>query len=132
MAVQIIRSVLRTIDSPFIFSGTGETAFSGFSALKKRVDAQIETVKHEDPARYAGQFTDPWRFHDLRRTFKTGLAELGIGSDVRDALLNHTKQGVDAHYDHAELTQGKREAMQTWEQHISALIGSVKKRGRHA
>jgi integrase len=120
------------INSPFIFSGTGETAFSGFSALKKRIDAQIEVVKKEDPDGHIGQFTAPWRFHDLRRTFKTGLAELGVGSDIRDALVNHTKQGVDAHYDHAELTQGKREAMQTWERHLTALIAPAGKKRRHA
>ena len=132
MAVKTIRSVTRMINSPFIFSGTGETAFSGFSALKKRIDAQIEVVKKEDPDGHIGQFTAPWRFHDLRRTFKTGLAELGVGSDIRDALVNHTKQGVDAHYDHAELTQGKREAMQTWERHLTALIAPAGKKRRHA
>jgi integrase len=132
MAVKTIRSVTRMINSPFIFSGTGETAFSGFSALKKRIDAQIEVVKKGDPDGHIGQFTEPWRFHDLRRTFKTGLAELGVGSDIRDALVNHTPQGVAAHYDHAELTQGKREAMQTWERHITGLIAPAKRRGRHA
>ena len=106
LAVKTIQSVMRTINSAFIFSGTGTTAFSGFSALKKRTDKQIEVLRQKDPVLYAAQFARPWRFHDLRRTFKTGLAELGIGSDVRDAVVNHTKQGVDAHYDHAELTQG--------------------------
>ncbi|MEQ1844490.1 MAG: site-specific integrase [Nitrospira sp.] len=124
LAVTTIHSVMRTINSPFIFSGTGTTAFSGFSALKKRIDKQIETVKKEHPAQYRDHFIEPWRFHDLRRTFKTGLAELGIGSDVRDALVNHTPQGVAAHYDHAELTQGKREAMETWERHLTAMIAA--------
>lgn len=132
LAVQTIRTVTRMINSPFIFSGTGETAFSGFSALKKRADAQIEVLKQKAPAHYVGQFVTPWRFHDLRRTFKTGLGELGIGSDIRDALANHTPQGVAAHYDHAELTQGKREAMQTWEGTITALIAPAKRKRRHA
>lgn len=124
LAVTTIQSVKRVLNSPFIFSGTGTTAFSGFSALKTRIDKQIEAVKKEYPSQYSGHFIEPWRFHDLRRTFKTGLAELGIGSDVRDALVNHTKQGVDAHYDHAELTRGKREAMNTWERHIRELIAA--------
>lgn len=89
MAVKTIRSVTRISNSPFIFSGTGKTAFSSHSALKKRIDAQIEMLKEEHPTQYHGQFVTPWRFHDMRRTFKTGLAELGVGSDVRDALTNH-------------------------------------------
>lgn len=132
LAVKTLQSVMRTINSPFILSGTGTTAFSGFSALKKRTDKQIEVLKQKDPVLYAGQFVRLWRFHDLRRTFKTGLAELGIGSDVRDAVVNHTKQGVDAHYDHAELTQGKRAAIQIWEQHLTALIAPTAKKGQHA
>lgn len=122
LAVKTIQSIPRMVNCPFIFSTTGTTAFSGFSGLKRRIDTQIESLKHEHPARYPGQFKDSWRFHDLRRSFKTGLKELGISSDVRDALVNHTPQGVDAHYDHAELTHGKREAMGKWEGHIMELI----------
>lgn len=126
LAVKTIHSIKQKEKAPFLFSGTGHTAFSGFSGLKKQIDAEIESVKKEEPARYTGQFLKPWRFHDLRRTFKTGLAELGIGSDIRDALVNHTKQGVDAHYDHAELLQGKRKGMEAWERHIKELITEAK------
>ncbi len=122
LAVQAILSMPRILNSPFIFSGTGTTAFSGFSALKKRIDEQIETLKKEHPSQYSSHFIKSWRFHDLRRTFKTGLAELGVGSDIRDALANHTPQGVAAHYDHAEFIRGKREAMWMWERSIKALI----------
>jgi integrase len=132
LAVKIIRTMPRILNAPYVFTGSGSTAFTGFSAIKKRLDEQIDVMKKEDPTRYAGQFTEPWRLHDLRRTFKTGLAELGVGSDIRDALLNHTKQGVDAHYDHAELSRGKREGIQTWERHIQALLAPADKKGRHA
>lgn len=121
LAVFTIHAVHRMVNGPFIFSGTGTREFSGFSALKKRIDGQIAALKKRHPTQYAAQFIEPWRFHDLRRTFKTGLAELGIGSDVRDALVNHTLQGVAAHYDHAEFTTGKRRAMQCWEQHLAAM-----------
>jgi integrase len=132
LAVQTIRAVSQKVNCPFLFSGTGSTAFSGFSALKKRIDAQIEKLKNEHPAQYHGQFLKPWRFHDLRRTFKTGLAELGVGSDIRDALVNHTPQGVAAHYDHAELTEGKREAVARWEREIKTLLAQARKqKGTH-
>jgi hypothetical protein len=31
----------------------------------------------------------PWRLHDLRRTFVTGLADLGIRPDVIEMAVNH-------------------------------------------
>ncbi|MEP7152318.1 MAG: tyrosine-type recombinase/integrase [Nitrospira sp.] len=125
LSVLTIHAMPRMVNCPFIFSGTGTTAFSGFSVLKKRIDGQIALLKKKHPTRYAGQFIELWRFHDLRRTFKTGLAELGIGSDVRDALVNHTPQGVAAHYDHAEFNTGKRHAMQCWEEHLAGLIADA-------
>lgn len=133
LAVQTIRAMPRTVNCPFLFSGTGSTAFSGFSALKKRIDAQLVELKTQHPAQYHAQFLKPWRFHDLRRTFKTGLAELGVGSDIRDALVNHMPQGVAAHYDHAELTQGKRDAVARWEREIKTRLAQARKqKGAHA
>ena len=90
--------------------------------LKARIDQKIERMKMQRRQRCSDQFKLPWRFHDLRRTFKTGLAELGISSDIRDALVNHAPQGVGAHYDHGEYTAPKRAAMLRWEEHLMDLI----------
>jgi integrase len=121
-AVKLLQSVPRIATCPFLFSTTGTTPMSGFTNFKKRIDREIERLKKEDPVQYGGQFKDPWVFHDLRRTFKTGLAELGIPSDIRDALVNHTPQGVDAHYNRAEHDTAKRTTMLFWEQHIMGMV----------
>jgi integrase len=131
-AVKALRTIPRLRNCPFVFSTTGTTPISGFTNLKKRIDTQIEKQKKEQPSIFAGQFSKPWRFHDLRRTFKTGLAELGVSPDVRDALVNHTPQGVAAHYDHGEYNALKREAMLRWEQHIQNLIDGNARRDRTA
>ncbi len=122
MAVQILNNMPRHPRCPFVFSTNGVTPFSGFTNFKKRIDRAIATLKTAEPDRYAGQFEEPWTFHDLRRTFKTGLSELRMSGDVRDALLNHSRQGVDAHYDHSELDGAKREAMLKWEAHVRSMI----------
>lgn len=124
LAVKIIQAVPRMTDRPFVFGKTGTTPFSGFSRLKARIDKQLAVMKERDPARSAGQFEHPWRFHDLRRSFKTGLQELRITSDVRDALVNHTPQGLAAVYEHAELLDAKREAVLAWEGHITQLLAA--------
>lgn len=120
-AVKVLQSTKRLVNCPFLFSTTGTTPFSGFTNFKKRIDREIATLQQEHPNRYTGQFKEPWVFHDLRRSFKTGLAELGIPADIRDALVNHTPQGVAAHYDHAEHNAAKRKALLRWEQHILEL-----------
>lgn len=90
--------------SVFSLSST-EKPFSGHSALAKRV-------------RVASGVAD-FNFHDLRRTFLTTLAELGVGdATVADALLNHrqsaTRAGVLAAYNHASLWPQKVSIMEAW------------------
>jgi integrase len=124
LAVRVIRSTQRIVGCPFVFTTDGRHARSGFSKIKKAVDTQIGILKANNPQRYAGQFIEPWTLHDLRRTVKTGLSELGIGEETRDGLLNHSKKGMDATYNHAELDAAKRDAVLKWEDHIERLVTS--------
>ena len=131
-AAELLRSVPRVAaddgrDCAFVFTVNGQTAINGFSKLRtKTIDRKVAAVIAEDPERYHGQMVAPWTLHDLRRTFKTGLKELRVDEDVRDALLNHARTGVDAHYDHAELDAAKREAVEAWERHIAACLAPPK------
>jgi len=50
------------------------------------------------------------RFHHLRHTFTTRLLELGVGREVRMALLGHTFGDTHESYEHVELPM-KREAI---------------------
>jgi integrase len=133
-AVALIQHMPRLVGSPLLFTTTGTTPFSGFSNLKEKIDQTIETLKTKHPAKYARQFTEEWRFHDLRRTCKTAWADLGVASDVRDALLGHAKPGMDRVYDHSTLTPEKRAAMVLWGKHVSGLVradeGQATKRKR--
>ena len=122
MAAEIVRTVPRVEKCPYLFTTNGRTPISGFSKLKKQVDKAVAEIKAAEPERYKGQLEEPFTFHDLRRTFKTGLASLRVDKEIRDALLNHARQGIDAHYDHSELDAEKRAAVEVWERHIAACL----------
>lgn len=122
LVVEILRGLPRFKGCPYFFTTNGRTPFSGFSNFKKRIDRELAAIKKAEPTRYGKHFTQPWVFHDLRRTVKTGLGELGITGETLDALLNHAKKGIDAHYNHAEYWEPKKAAMVTWEQHLRAQI----------
>jgi hypothetical protein len=85
--------------------------FSGFSKAKKALDEQLPGLK-------------PWTLHDLRRTFSTNLAKLGVLPHIKEMLLNHVsaKTEVEAIYDTYKHLPEMREAMQKWETHFSALL----------
>ena len=59
-----------------------------------------------------------WRPHDMRRTFSTVVAELGISFEVADACLNHaqsaSKSMVTRAYQKAGLRRQKQHAIATW------------------
>jgi integrase len=121
LAVQVIKSLTRYDGCKYVFTSDARTPRSGFSRLKRAVDTQIEAIKEKDPERYVGQCVEPWVFHSLRHTFKTGLAELGVSLEIRDLVMNHSKQGMNKIYDHAHQGPAKRAAMETWERHLDSL-----------
>jgi integrase len=66
-----------------------------------------------------------WTFHDLRRTTATGMADLGIQPHIIEAVLNHVsghKAGVAGIYNGSSYDREKRDALNIWGEHITALI----------
>lgn len=62
-----------------------------------------------------------WTPHDLRRSVRTGLARLGCSFEVAEAVLGHTKQGMDAIYNLHSYEPQCREWLQRWCDHLEQL-----------
>jgi integrase len=60
------------------------------------------------------------RLHDLRRTLRTGLAELAIPFEVAERVLNHAMPGLQAVYDRHNYSTEKRRALQLWAEYVLA------------
>ena len=107
-----------------IFTTTGETAISGWSKAKSRLDeAMLEVLKGEmiergeDPETAA---IPPWTLHDLRRTADTLMNdELDIAPHIVEAILNHVRKGDERRYNHAKLREPKRRALEAWAAHVA-------------
>jgi integrase len=95
----------------YLLGRTGRSGFRGFSRLKDRLDAA------------AG--VSGWRWHDLRRSARTGLARLGVSTEVAELCLNHISgrsalvRTYDLHRYEAEII----DALTRWQSHVAALIG---------
>ena len=61
------------------------------------------------------------RLHDLRRTLRTGLAELGVSFEVAERVLNHAMPGLQAVYNRHNYLAEKRTALTLWAEHVLAL-----------
>jgi integrase len=107
----------------FVFTTTGRTPVSGWGRVKDRLDKAMLAVAQKE--RGLDATIEPWRLHDLRRTFVTGLAELGIPIDVIELAVNHisgTRAAVAGVYNRSELLPERRSALEHWAAHIERLI----------
>ncbi len=117
---------------PFVLSTNGRSPVSGFSKVKKRIDAAIVEARQE-AAKKRGDDPDKanplphWTFHDLRRTATTGMARLGIHPYVADAVLNHkegTIRGVAAIYQRHRYEDEALLALDAWDAHVIEIVTS--------
>jgi hypothetical protein len=65
---------------------------------------------------------EPFQLRDVRRTAETLLAGLKVSSDVRAQVQSHGLGGVQQrHYDHHEYVLEKKQALEKWARHLTAL-----------
>jgi len=91
-------------------------AFNGWQKCKATFDKKCQIA--------------PWTLHDLRRTFATNLAALGVAPHVVERLLNHssgTISGVAAIYNRYSYMNEMRDAMKVWERHLIAMLRRLKR-----
>ncbi len=121
LALEILDALPRFAGGEFVFTTTsGKSPVSGFSKSKRRTDTLVLEAAREQ-AEEAGE--DPesvepmphWRTHDLRRTARTGLAEVGVPQIVAEKVLNHAERNVLVKtYDRHEYADEKRDALERW------------------
>ena len=64
--------------------------------------------------------------HDLRRTFRSRLADLGVPPHVAEKCLNHELGGVLAVYDRGEYLPERKKALELWGRKVAALVAGDK------
>jgi integrase len=118
LARELIGSVTKIEECPFVFSTTGKRPVSGWSKTKARLDRSMAALAEATIA--------PWTLHDLRRTAVTGMADLGISPHAIEAVVNHisgAKAGVAGVYNRSEYRAEKKDALARWALHVQGLIG---------
>jgi integrase len=93
----------------YVFTTTGGASASSNFAKTKRLLGEVSGVSD-------------WRIHDIRRTVRSKLAELGVPRDVARKVLNHEDGKVDRIYNRHEYLAEKREALERWEDRLLAIV----------
>ena len=114
-ALDIIRSRPRRLGRDAVFGGVRSNAscvgFASWVHAKSRLDARTRI-----PA---------WTLHDLRRTFATGVANLGIQPHIVEEILNHRtghRGGIAAVYNRSTYAAEVRDALERWAEHVAEIV----------
>ena len=100
------------VSNKFLFNnsrGTAPHASTLAHAVKRNVGAFMCKVHSE---------FGHWTPHDLRRTCRTGLSQIGIDSQIAELVIGHERRGIIANYDQFEFEKEKRDALNKWAAHI--------------
>lgn len=65
---------------------------------------------------------EDWSPHDLRRTVRTGLSRLQCPSEVAEAILGHSRKGIEGTYDLHKYESECRHWLQKWADHLDNLL----------
>jgi integrase len=107
-ALEIIKALPRS-PSGLLLTTTGKTPISGFSKMKRQLDAAV--AKRRKIA--------SWTLHDVRRSVATGMASLGVEPHVVDLILGHRFGKITRTYNLGQYANEKKAALQRWADRIS-------------
>jgi integrase len=122
-ARQLIAAAPRKKGADLVFTTTGTTPVSGWSRVKRRLDAAMLALAKSEKGTI-----ELWRLHDLRRTAVTGMVELGVPPHVVELVVNHvsgTRGGVAGIYNKSEMLPERKAALERWAAHVSGLVGGT-------
>jgi integrase len=107
-AIATLATLPRFGEDGHVFSTTAGLKPSGnFTKIKQDID------------RISG--VTGWTIHDIRRTVRSKMAELGVPREVARKVLNHEDGKVDRIYNRHEYLSEKRKALKQWEMMLLGL-----------
>jgi integrase len=115
MALEIIEQARPyTGGHSFVFSSPrGDGSQTRTHTLSKGVSRHWQQIGFKE------QFTP----HDLRRTVRTRLAEIGVDDVVAERVLGHKLQGIMAVYNRHSYDTEKRQALDRWDRKLRKILG---------
>jgi integrase len=111
-AVAILRSIPRRSDNPYVF-GPSTNGFTSFSYYNRELKCCLAST---------GDVTEQWGLHDIRRTIRSELGDLGVEPWIGEQILAHKRAGIEGVYNWAKLEKQKRQALGLWADRLRAIV----------
>jgi len=102
---------LRGLDDTYIFAGSEPNKPLSDKVLGRYTNRTLKSNSLE-----------PFSPHDLRRTFRTGLSELGVQPHIAERCLNHSLGKILQTYDQYDFLAERRVALKQYSDHIQTIV----------
>jgi integrase len=106
----VLDEVPRVEGCNFVFTVDGRKPIASWANAKRAVEERAAIA--------------PWTLHDFRRTAITWWYENGVAPHVVEAIVAHRyhRSGVAGRYNFAGYAEARKQAMERWAAHVTALI----------
>jgi integrase len=113
-AIEILRNVARRDNNKFVFGGV-RLGFTSFPYATKELQQCLAAT---------GDVTEQWSLHDIRRTVRSELGDLGVEPWIGEQIMNHAKAGIEGVYNWAKLEKQMRDALTLWADRLHSIVGN--------
>jgi integrase len=114
-AIDILRSVAPRSNNSHVF-GSPLSGLTGFSQPLKELRGALAAMSY---------VTEDWTLHDIRRTVKSEMSELGIDPWISERILAHVRSGIEATYDWSKLIGPMRIALLKWSDRLDCILAGT-------
>jgi integrase len=114
LALAILKSLPRIKDNPYVFGVEHNDEHKPFNSFSQRKTELEKLMPHKIPR---------WTLHDLRRTARTRLEDIGIDMQTGEVVLGHALPGVKRTYIRSQFKEKRADALLRLSQHIANVVG---------
>lgn len=124
LANVIEQAKIYSSESPYVFrSSHYEKPINQEKTVDQAKPVTVGALANAIRRHRAEMKIDHFTPHDLRRTLRTRLAELGVSDIVAERVMGHKLQGVLGIYNRHGYDAEKRQALSRWEQRLREILG---------
>ena len=101
---------------------------AAYDDIKQLLDEAIRQLQIEEAGSEAPPPPlTPWIFHDLRRSFSSGLARLSVDEEIRERLLAHIPEKLKRTYNVYDFMLEKKQALDLWSVRLQEIVSAPAK-----
>ena len=116
--IEILKALPAFKDGYLLSSSGGQRPITGMALMKAKLDAiTADRRKRNGLGAMPG-----WVLHDLRRTVRTRLSDLGVDAFIAERVIGHALPGLHGVYDQGRHRTQKRDALARWEALLLSIV----------